>query len=64
MKQPKFNIGDVVYHIRPESAKGVVLDAEYSLLYNRWQYRVTFDVRDNETYYYEHELVTTQTFNL
>lgn len=64
MRQPKFKIGDVVYHITPESGKGVVLDATYSLLNDKWLYRVTFDIRDNETDYYEHELVTTQTFNL
>lgn len=64
MRQPKFKIGDVVYHITPESGKGVVLDATYSLLNDRWLYRVTFDIRDNENDYYEHELVTTQTFNL
>lgn len=64
MKQPKYNIGDVVYHITPESDAGVVLEATYSLLNNRWLYRVTFGIRDNEIDYYEHELVTTQTFNL
>lgn len=64
MRQPKFKIGDVVYHITPGSDKGVVLDATYSLLTNRWLYRVTFGIRDNDYDYYEHELVTTQTFNL
>lgn len=56
MKLNKFNVGDKVYHITPESEQGTVLDASYSLLYDQWQYRVTFSIRDNDYYYFEHEL--------
>lgn len=64
MKQPKFQIGDVVFHITPESDKGVVLDGCYSLLDDRWQYKVTFGIRDNDYWYDEHELLSTPTFKL
>lgn len=57
MKQPKYNIGAKVYHITPESEQGTVIEATYSLLHNRWMYRVTFSIRDNEYDYYEHELI-------
>lgn len=62
MKQPKYNIGDKVYHITPESEQGTVLEAIYSLLHNRWLYRVTFAIRDNDYEYYEHELSDTIQF--
>lgn len=62
MKQPKYNIGDRVFHITPESEQGIVLDAEYSLLHNRWIYIVSFGIRDNSTTYYEHELSLTKTY--
>lgn len=56
MKKPKFNIGAIVYHITLESEQGVVLDASYSLLNDRWQYRVTFGIKDNDYWYEEPEL--------
>lgn len=62
MIKNKFNIGDEVYHITPESDKGVVLDASYSLLYDKWEYKVTFGVKDNDYWYHEHELQTNKTF--
>jgi hypothetical protein len=62
MKNPKYSIGERVYHITPESDAGVVLDAEYSLLYDRWVYRVAFGIKDNDTDYYEHELSLTKRF--
>ena len=62
MNKPKFNIGDKVYHITPESDQGVVLDAEYSLLNNRWRYIVKFGVKDSDYMYYEHELSISKVF--
>lgn len=62
MRKNKFNIGDRVYHITPESDMGVVLDAEYSLLNNRWLYRVTFSAVADALLYYEHELSETKIF--
>jgi hypothetical protein len=62
MKAPKYNIGDKVYHITPESESGVILDASYSLLNDRWQYRVTFGIKDNDYWYEESELSANKIF--
>lgn len=62
MIQPKFNLGDKVYHITPESEQGTVLEATYSLLNNKWNYTVTFGLRDSDYRYYEHELSDTIQF--
>ena len=62
MKNRKYNIGDAVYHITPESDKGIVIDANYNLLCNIWTYRVTFSPHTECLYYYEHELQETKTF--
>lgn len=43
---PKFSIGDEVFHITPESPKGVVLDARYCLLARQWEYLVTYGYKD------------------
>ena len=32
MKNRKYNIGDAVYHVTPESDKGIVINANYNLL--------------------------------
>jgi len=58
MIQPKFSIGDKVYHVTLDSEEGVVLDASYSMLRKRWKYLVTFGIRDNDSRYYEHELLS------
>ena len=34
MTKPKYNIGDIVYHVLPESPKGLVVNGTYSLLNN------------------------------
>lgn len=62
MKQPKFKISDKVYHITPESDQGVVLDAEYSLLLDRWLYTVTFGIIHDDKLCVEHELSLTKTY--
>lgn len=62
MTKNKFNIGDKVYHITPESEQGTVLEATYSLLNDKWQYRVTFGIKDSDYDYYEHELSNTIQF--
>lgn len=59
---PQFKIGDKVYHIIPESDFGIVLDASYSILNNRWRYIVTFGIKDSDYIYYEHELSKTKIF--
>ena len=40
MTKPKYNIGDIVYHVLPESPKGLVVNGTYSLLNNVWQYLI------------------------
>jgi hypothetical protein len=40
MKKPRFNIGDEVYHITPESDKAIVLDINYSYAFNVNTYTV------------------------
>lgn len=62
MKEPKYSIGDKVYHITPESDCGIVLDASFSMLNNRWMYLISFGIKDNDYWYHEHEISTTKTF--
>ncbi len=52
----KHNINDRVYHITPESPKGVVINAKYCLLTNDWEYQVSFSAGADSLWYYEHEL--------
>ncbi len=56
MTNPKYNIGQSVYHVTPESDKGVVLDCIYSLRKNQWEYLVTFRANEQSLIYYEEEL--------
>lgn len=62
MNRPKFNIGDKIYHITPESDLGVVLDCRYSMRENAWSYIVTFGAEKESLLYYEDELSTSKTF--
>ncbi|MBS9774592.1 MAG: hypothetical protein KGV59_05480 [Tenacibaculum sp.] len=62
MKTPKFNISDEVYHITPESPKGIVVDCHYSMLDGRWTYEVSFGVDVTTLIYEEHELSDVKTF--
>ena len=56
MKDRKFNIPDRVYHCTPESPVGVVIDAQYKLSTNKWEYQVTFGPDSTDLWYMEHEL--------
>lgn len=62
MKKNKFNIGDKVYHITPESDQGVVLDCRYSIRENGWSYIVAFGAERESLLYYEDELNQSKTF--
>ena len=42
VKNPKFQIGDRIYHVTKESEQGVVIDATYSLRTANWLYIVSF----------------------
>jgi heat shock protein HspQ len=64
MKPPKFNIGSTVYHITPESDRGVVIDIKYSYLTNMNEYQVAFSFDKESLWYYEHELSNNKTFNV
>ena len=63
IKPPRFNIGDRVYHITPESPEGIVIDAKYSLLTQSWEYQVTFGPFSSSLWYYDVELIEHRTFN-
>lgn len=62
MKVPKYNIGDRVFHITPESDPGVVLNIKYEYLTGLHEYLVTFSAQSESLWYYEHELSITKTF--
>ena len=62
MKKPKFLIGDEVYHITPESPKGVVIDVRYSFLTRLYTYDVAFSAEVATLEYQEHELSENKIF--
>lgn len=51
MTKPKYNIGDIVYHVLPESPKGLVVNGTYSLLNNVWQYLVAFSPTEEPSWF-------------
>ena len=61
IKDPKFKIGQKVWHVTPESPMGIILNANYSLRYNEWTYTVSFS-HDSEFDCIEDELSTNKTF--
>jgi heat shock protein HspQ len=63
MKEPKFNIGQRVYHILPESKVGVVVDIKYIYSSQRHEYSVVFDENTPVLDYHEHELTTHKNYN-
>ena len=56
IKDPKFRILDDVYHITPESPKGIVINITYNVASSEYTYQVTFSASDPAMYYYENEL--------
>lgn len=62
MNKPKFQIGEKVYHVTPDSDQGIVLDCRYSMRENAWSYVVTFGPEKESLIYYEDELSTSKTF--
>lgn len=63
MKQPKYKIGDRVFHITPESDRGVVINARYELVSNVWEFQVAFSAIMESLWYFEHELIDHKVFN-
>lgn len=62
MNKPKFNIGDRVYHVIPESNCGIVVNIRYEYLTGLHEYHVAFSETSESLWYYEHELQTSKTF--
>lgn len=63
MKKPKYNISDFVYHIVPESERGVVIDCKYLMSSDKWEYQVAFSAMSESLWYMEHELTTSKNYN-
>jgi len=63
MKNAKYNLSEKVFHVTPESDQGTVLDARYSMFYDKWEYLVTFTPNVESLWYFEHELSTSKTFS-
>lgn len=60
-KQPKFKIGDWVYHVAPESDKGLILDIKYVYSSGKFEYLVSLGWAD-EKIVWEEELSANKTF--
>jgi len=58
---PKFEIGAWVYHILPESPKGLVTDITYRHSNGKYFYEVTFDPQVRASICEEFELSTEKT---
>ena len=62
MREPFANIGDHVYHITPDSPRGVVVDVSYSYYTRTHIYLVTFSVEIEARWYTECELSKTKQY--
>ena len=49
----KFDIGDSVYHVTPDSPQGVIIDISYSVSKKHYQYNVSFGHEANDTVWCE-----------
>lgn len=58
----KFEIGEAVYHITPDSYRGVVLDCRYSLRFDEWEYLVSFGPDKESLLYFDTELSKNKIF--
>ena len=55
MNKPKYNIGDKVYHVTPESPVGIILDIIYTYSDDSNDYVVTFS-HNEQLRCVEHEI--------
>lgn len=62
MEERAFDIGETVYHISPESPKGLVLNAYYNLKHKEWTYLVNFGLELDNKICVEEELSLLKTF--
>lgn len=59
----KFNITDEVFHLTPDSNKGIIVDISFSILTNLVLYQVASGgLGIMPLWYYEHELSETKIF--
>jgi len=53
---PKYEIGDYIYHVLPDSQKGLITDITYRYSTNCFMYEVTFEPDTIGLLYHEFEL--------
>ena len=58
---PKYNIGDKVYHITPESREGIILDISYNVVTNQISYLISIEF-DTQVWAIEMELSKSKVF--
>ena len=61
IKDPEFKVGETVYHIMPDSKKGVVLEISYNMTYDFYRYLVALGFGE-ESWCAENELSLEKTF--
>jgi hypothetical protein len=47
INNPKYAIGERIYHVTKESDEGVIINILYSLRFHTWVYVVTFKAGDS-----------------
>lgn len=63
MKNPKFNREEEVYHVTPESPKGIIIDIQYLFSTNEFSYLVAFNPLQVSLWYSEFELSKDKKFS-
>ena len=61
IKDPKFKIGDRVFHVTRDSDEGVIINSTFRVRNSAWIYSVTFKPGDNIELY-EDEISSTKIF--
>ena len=62
MKKNKYNIGDKVYHITPESPTGIVVDIRYYFSSDDYEYHVAWSPSEYN-WYTGNELTVSKIYN-
>lgn len=57
----KFNIGDTVYHITPDSPSGIILNIRYYFRTNEYEYFIVWS-HENSSYCIEDEISINKKF--
>jgi len=60
--KPKYNIGQLVYHVTPDSERGIITDITWRMSSNIIWYSVTFNVNSGEISCRDFELTIQKTF--